>query len=85
MKITTGLQILSAAAAFAAAWFWMLASVDAAPDMNLDSIAALKPWLDSSARLNKLAAMCAGISALCSGLTYVNDWLEAYWAKHDPS
>ncbi|KJC44800.1 hypothetical protein UP09_14190 [Bradyrhizobium sp. LTSP885] len=85
MRTSTALQILSAIAAFGAAWFWLLASVDTAPDMNLDSLEALKPWLDSSARLNKFAAMCAAISALCSGMTHVVDWLEAYLAKHEPT
>jgi hypothetical protein len=83
MRTTTGLQILSAVTAFGAAWFWMLSSVDAAPNFNLDSIEALKPWLDSTARLNKIAAMFAAISALSSGMTHVSDWLDAYLAKRE--
>jgi hypothetical protein len=76
MKTTTGLQILLAVAAFAAAWFWMRASVDVAPEVGWDTAAALKEWLDSAARLNKIAAGCAGISALSSGMSHVSAWLR---------
>jgi hypothetical protein len=81
VKTSAGLQILSAIMAFGAAWFWMLSSVDTAPNFHLDNIEAIKPWLDSSARLNKFAAMFAAISALCSGMTHVADWLDAYFDK----
>ena len=85
MKTSTGLQILSAVTAFGAAWFWILSSVDTAPEMNWDTIAALKPWLDNTAHLNKIAAMFAGISALASGMSHVSDGLDAYWTKQEKS
>ena len=70
------LQVVSAVFAFAAAWFWHYSALWAAPDVNWDSIAALKPWLDDAARWNRAAAACAGLSALANGMSYFAMWLR---------
>jgi hypothetical protein len=65
------LDFVAAIAAFGAASFWfMSAATDfPAPGTYWDSIPETDPWLIAnrkSARQNKLAAKCAGVSALAT-------------------
>jgi hypothetical protein len=70
------LQIASAILAFIAAWFWMQSAMSAAPEMAWDNIAQLKPWLDHSAMLNRIAGMAAAVSAMSNGAAFVAMRLE---------
>lgn len=62
------LEIVAVAFAFAAAWFWFRSAHTFVPEVNFDSVSALKMWFDETAWSNHAAAFCAGISAVASGL-----------------
>jgi hypothetical protein len=66
--LSTICQVLSAVAAFAAAWFWLCSAQGEAPPATWDAIEDLKPWLDEAASNNRTAAICAGISAALAGM-----------------
>jgi hypothetical protein len=61
-------QILSAVAAFAAAWFWLRSAWGEAPPATYDKIDSLKPWLDEAASKNRMAASFAGLSSVLAGI-----------------
>ena len=70
------LNVASALAAFAAAWFWWRASQQPPPtSFELRSSGELdqgfQAWVRSSARANKHAALSAGIAALLQGVASV--------------
>jgi hypothetical protein len=50
--------------------------MSAAPEMAWDNIAQLKPWLDHSAMLNRIAGMAAAVSAMSNGAAFVAMRLE---------
>jgi hypothetical protein len=61
-------QVLSALAAFTAAWFWFRSAQGQAPPATWDMIGEMKPWLDEAASNNRIAATCAGVSAILAGI-----------------
>lgn len=63
------LEYIAVGFAFAAAWFWFRSGQSFAPEITLDTIAALKPWLENVSHQNHLAAICAGVSAAAQGLS----------------
>jgi hypothetical protein len=67
-SIYTLLELIAVGFAFAAAWFWLRSELTFAPDVTVDTLAALKPWLENIAYQNHQAALCAGISAAAQGL-----------------
>jgi hypothetical protein len=83
MTTRATLQFISAIGAFAAALFWALSAIGPVPDMNFDTIAQLKPWLEGTAKLNRAAAMCAAVSAVTSGFSLLaapfERWLDRNW------
>ena len=71
-SLYTVLELIAVAFAFAAAWFWLRSEQTLAPDITVDTLAALKPWLENIAYQNHQAALCAGISAGAQGLTILS-------------
>ena len=83
--ITSGLNILAALAAFAAAYFWYKASTVSVPPGKptggyqsaqitvIDGLKEEDPFATgaASATINQKAAVCAGISALLQGVAIV--------------
>jgi hypothetical protein len=68
-NVYTVLELIAVGFAFAAAWFWLRSEQALAPDITVDTVAVLKPWLENIAYQNHQAALCAGISAAAQGLT----------------
>jgi hypothetical protein len=73
MLIVIG-QVGTVIAALLAAWFWFQSAQGEAPPATWDQIGQLKPWLDHAARLNRLAAMWTGISAVLLAVTTAGGW-----------
>ena len=71
-------QFGSAVAAFIAAWFWYRSAQESAPPppMTWEGIGDLKPWLDSTMRQNRNAAIFAGLSALLAGISLLLDLFD---------
>jgi hypothetical protein len=66
-SVYTTLEVVTVCFAFAAAWFWFQSGHLFAPDINLESLASLKSWLDHIAYYNRLATSCAAVAALAEG------------------
>jgi hypothetical protein len=68
-NVYTVLELIAVGFAFAAAWFWLRSEQSVAPDLTLNTLTALQPWLENIAYQNHQAALCAGISAAAQGLS----------------
>jgi hypothetical protein len=77
MKASSVFQIVAIVAAFAAAFVWAQSAIWQPPEEAWTSLAALKPYFWQAGMLNRMAALCATLSAMSNGASFIVLRLEA--------